>query len=148
MIVDRRAFRVPLWSLALSLAGGVSLALGPASPALAAWSAHGSASAAGAATVMPTGTAPSGSASGVNVTISWTAAKMASGTAVAGYTISRYNASSGASATVNANCSGTVTTTTCTEDSVPAGTWVYTDTPVQGHWTGGQSPDSASITVA
>jgi hypothetical protein len=72
---------------------------------------------------------------------------MGNGTAVAGYTISRYNVSTGASATVNASCSGTVTSTTCTEDSVPAGTWAYADTPVQDHWTGGQSPESAPVLV-
>ena len=143
----RRWFGVSLWPLALALSAAASLGMGPATPALAAWAVQASGSAAGAATVMPTGAAPSGSASDVNVTISWTAAKMGNGTAVAGYTITRHNASTGAPATVGAGCSGTVTSTTCTEDNVPAGMWVYTDTPVQDHWTGGQSPNSASISV-
>jgi hypothetical protein len=126
----------------------VPLALAPASAALAAWSAQGPGSAAGAATVMPGGAAPSGGAAGASVTITWTAAKFPSGTPVAGYVIKRYNASTLAPATVNAGCSGVVTTTTCTEQSVPAGMWVYTDTPVQLAWTGGPSPDSAPITVS
>jgi len=130
-------------SIGLTLA--VSLA--PASDARAAWSAHASGSAAGAATVMPGGTAPSGGATGASVTISWTAADFPDGTAVAGYVISRYNASTGAPATVNAGCSGVVTTTTCTEQSVQPGTWVYTDTPVQLSWTGAQSPASAPVVV-
>jgi hypothetical protein len=148
MIVGKHPwFGVSLFPLALALVAGISLAIGPGAPALAAWSAQGSGSAAAAATVMPAGTAPNGSASGLSVTISWTAASMDNGTAVAGYSISRYNASTHASATVNAGCSGTVTSTTCTENNVPAGTWVYTDTPVQGHWTGGQSPDSTAVVV-
>lgn len=32
-------------------------------------------------------------------------------------------------------------------DSVPAGTWVYTVTPVEQGWTGGASPASNSITT-
>lgn len=148
MIVDKHPwFTVSLCPLALAIAAVVCLVIGPSSPALAAWSAQASGSAAGAATVMPTGTAPSGSVSGLNVTISWNAAKMGNGAAVAGYTISRYNAATGASVTVAAGCSGTVTSTTCTEDIVPAGTWLYTDTPVQEHWTGGQSPDSTAVVV-
>jgi hypothetical protein len=123
------------------------LVFGSAPTATAAWSTTGSGNAAGAAAVMPTGTAPTGTASSTSVTISWSAAQLSSGTAVAGYTINRYNAATGASATVGAGCSGVVTTTTCTESSVPAGTWVYTDTPVEMSWTGGASPDSATITV-
>ncbi len=66
---------------------------------------------------------------------------------MAGYIVNRYNASTGAPATVGAGCSGVVTTTTCTEVSVAPGTWVYTDTPVQVNWTGGASPDSSAIVV-
>jgi hypothetical protein len=36
-------------------------------------------------------------------------------------------------------------TTTCTEDNVPSGTWVYTDTPVQQNWTRTASADSNSV---
>ncbi len=96
---------------------------------------------------MPTGTAPAGSASGTAVTISWSAATMANGVAVAGYIINRYNSSTGAPATVGAGCSGVVTTTTCTEPSVAPGTWVYTETPVQLNWTGSHSPESPPIVV-
>lgn len=123
------------------------VALLPASAALAAWSAAGSGSAAGAAAVMPSGAAPSGSVAGTSVTVSWTAAQLSSGAAVAGYLISRTNANTGAPGTVGAGCSGVVTSTTCTEQSVPAGTWVYTDTPVQLNWSGGASPSSASLVV-
>jgi len=72
---------------------------------------------------------------------------LSSGAPVAGYIINRYNALNGAAATVGAGCSGIVTTTTCTELSVPSGSWIYTDTPVQLSWMGTPSPASAAITV-
>jgi hypothetical protein len=147
MMTDRRHSWMPLCVVVASTVVALAAALAPSSAALAAWSLQASGSSAGAATVMPGGTAPSGSAAGASVTISWTAAVFPAGTAVAGYVISRYNASTGAPATVNAGCSGLVTTTTCTEQSVQPGTWVYTDTPVQASWTGPASPDSAPIVV-
>lgn len=136
---------LPLWLFTSSLVATIALAPTPA--ALAGWSAQGSGHGAGAAAVMPTGTAPTGRAAGVTVTISWSAAAFQNGTAVAGYVVGRYNASTGATETVGAGCTGVVTTTACTEQSVPAGTWLYTDTPVQMVWTGGQSPQSAPVTV-
>jgi hypothetical protein len=118
-----------------------------AAPALAAWSSSGIGSAAGAATTMPVGSAPTARASGTTVTVVWNGASMSNGVAVAGYIIKRYD-SSGTQATVGASCNGTVTTPTCTESNVPAGTWTYTDTPVQQSWTGTESPASNSVTIA
>jgi len=137
----RLAVLLPVVWLALVLA----VIAAPA--AQAAWSTPGAGSGAGAATVMPSGTAPGGSADGTSVTVTWTAAAFPGGTAVAGYVVKRYNSSTGTAATVGASCSGVITTTTCTESSVTPGTWVYTDTPVQANWTGGQSPDSTAIVV-
>ena len=96
---------------------------------------------------MPTGVAPTGSATGSSVTIRWPAVTLSSGAPVAGYVISRINALNGSAATVGPGCAGVVTTTTCTEQSVPSGTWIYTDTPVQLSWTGGASPASSAIVV-
>jgi hypothetical protein len=139
----------PRWNAYLSaLTLAVLLTLVPTYAALAAWPAQASGSGAGAAAVTPSGTAPAGSASGTSVTISWAAAKFANGAAVAGYQISRYNAGTGAPATVGTGCSGVITTTTCTEQAVPAGTWVYADTPAQLTWTGGPSPHSTQIVVS
>ena len=146
MVAHRRLSGFGLWLGVAVSAIAIPLALGPASMAQAFWSDSGSGSGAAAAATMPTGTAPSGSARSTAVTITFSAAYMADGTAVAGYRVSRYN-SSGTPATVHAGCSGVITKTICTEDSVPTGTWFYTVTPVQGSWTGGQSPQSASITV-
>ncbi|HEX6489406.1 MAG TPA: hypothetical protein VF137_11130 [Candidatus Dormibacteraeota bacterium] len=129
-------------------AGLLVLCLGAGSrPVDAAWSAPGSGAATAAAAVMPTGTAPAASASGSSVTVSWPAATFQNGAAVAGYVIKRYNAINGSVAAVGSGCSGIVTTTSCTEQSVPSGAWIYTDTPVQLTWTGGESSPSNSITV-
>jgi hypothetical protein len=96
---------------------------------------------------MPTGNTPAGRVGGSSVQISWSAATFGNGDAVGGYVVERYNATTGAVATVGAGCSGVVTTTSCTEQSVPPGTWVYTDTPVQDSWTGGASSSSAPLVV-
>jgi hypothetical protein len=132
---------------ALAAAAVTALSVGPASAALAAWSAPGSGSAAGAAAVMPTGATPSGSPAGTSVTLSWAPATLSNGIAVAGYVVARFNASNGTPVAVGSGCSGVLTTTTCTEQSVQPGTWVYTDTPVQLTWTGGASGDSTPVVV-
>lgn len=88
-----------------------------------------------------------GAASGTSVSVRWPAVTLSNGTPVAGYVIRRFDALNGAEATVGPGCSGVVTTTICTELSVPAGTWVYTDTPVLLSWTGGQSSATAPIVV-
>jgi hypothetical protein len=132
----------------LAAAVVVPIALRSSSAASAGWPAQGTGSTAGAGTVLPTGTAPRATVTGTSVTLSWTAATMTDGGAVAGYIVSKYNAATGSPATVGAGCSGVVTAPACTEQSTAAGTWVYTVTPVQMTWTGGQSPDSATVTVA
>jgi hypothetical protein len=129
------------------VAAGVAATLAPTASASAAWPAGGSGHAGAAAATMPTGAAPTASAISTTVTVSWPVADLSSGAAVAGYVINRFNAVNGAPATVGAGCSGIITTTSCTETAVPAGTWVYTETPVVSNWTGGQSPASAAVTV-
>jgi hypothetical protein len=125
----------------------LSLSLAPAPDALASWSAQGPGEAAGAATVMPTGGTPVGRGAGSSVTVFWPASTLPGGAPVGGYVIDRYNAVTLAQATVGSACNGVVAATTCTEQSVQPGTWVYTVTPVQLSWTGGASPDSASVVV-
>ena len=134
-----------IWLAAVPLA--LPLTLVSTGAAFATWSAGGAGGAGGAARAMPTGSAPSGTVSVNSVTLSWAAASFTGGAAVAGYKINRYDSVTGAPASVGAGCSGVVSTTTCTETSVTPGTWVYTDTPVQLSWTGGESSDSGVVTV-
>jgi hypothetical protein len=138
--VRRRAW-VALSGLAFTLS------LAPASAAFASWSAPGPGSGAGAATVMPSGSAPTGVVGGTSVTVSWVASTLPGGSPVGGYVVGRVNAVTGVPATVGSGCSGVIATTSCTEASVPAGTWAYTETPEQLNWRGGTSPQSAPIVV-
>jgi hypothetical protein len=137
--------RLRRWALIAVLSTAAAVA--SVAPALAAWSASGIGTAAGAATTMPAGQTPSASAGRTNATVFWPAASFANGAAVAGYLVNRYDAATGALQTIGAACSGLITTTTCTENNVPSGTWEYTDTPVQGGWTGASSSLSNPITV-
>jgi hypothetical protein len=140
--------RFPFVSRLLTGLGlAVPLCLGVTSVAQAAWSGGGSGAGSSLAYSMPNGAQPTVSVSGTNVTVSWPAALFPDSRAVAGYQIARFNASTGSPAVVGASCSGTVTTTTCTESNVAAGSWKYADTPVQDNWHGGQSAESAAVTV-
>jgi hypothetical protein len=143
----RTSHALSVGALAMVVTVVLGLAPGQASATLAVWASAGSGTAAGAAAVMPTGSAPSGSAVGSAVTISWSTATFANGAPVAGYVINRYNAATGAQATVGPGCNGVVTATSCTESPVPGGQWQYTETPVQLGWTGRESPASAVIVV-
>src|SRR5262249_4043445 len=114
--------------------------------AYASWGGAVSGSGAAKAAQLPTATAPTGTAAVHSVTVTWPAATVG-GQNVAGYTVKRYNAS-GTGQTVGAGCTGTISGLTCTETAVPSGTWRYAVTPVQGAWTGTESPQSSSVTVA
>lgn len=116
--------------------------------AFAAWQADGSnANAAAKATTMPAGSTPNASVSGSSVTLTWTASSVA-GTPVPGYVVKAYDATTNAPRTVGAACAGTITSTSCTESNVAAGSWRYTVTPVDANWSGTESAKSASVTVA
>jgi len=134
--VTRRAACLLLLLLAACAAPGA---------AYAAWSGAGTVTAQIQAATMPTGSAPTASATGHSVTVSWSANTLL-GQSVTGYTVKRYN-DSGVSQTVGSGCSGTITALTCTEASVPSGTWTYTVTPLLSSWTGNESPASSGVTV-
>jgi hypothetical protein len=142
----RSRLPAPLKLLGL-MATAAALTLLPSVSAMAAWSVAGSGSAAGAAAVMPTGLAPTASATGTQVALRWPAVTLSSGAAVSGYVVVRINTINGSSVAAGGTCAGTVTTTTCTDSPTPSGAWAYADTPVQASWTGGQSPPSNTVTV-
>ena len=96
--------------------------------AFASWSGNGVVTGQVQAATMPAGSAPTASASAHSVTVSWPAGTLL-GQSVTGYTVKRYNAG-GATQTIGSGCSGTITALSCTESSVPAGTWTYTVTPL------------------
>ncbi len=132
--------RLSRWLLAVA----VVMAAGPGA-AYAAWSGGGIATGQAQAATMPGGSAPTVSVTGHTVTVGWTAGTVL-GQSVTGYTVKRYNAA-GVAQTVGAGCSGTLTTLSCTESSVPAGAWTYTVTPSLDSWLGAESPRSAGVSV-
>ena len=132
--------RLSGWLLAVILAVGA----GPG-VAYAAWSGNGATTVQVQAATMPSGSAPTVSASGHSITVSWSGGSLL-GQSVNGYTVKRYNGA-GVAQTVGAGCSGTITALSCTESSVPAGTWTYTVTPLLYSWLGTESPASSAVTI-
>ena len=117
------------------------------SAAGAAWSSPGSGGQWARAISLSGGNTPSASVSNRSVTVSWSATTLPGGAPVAGYTVRRYS-TGGALQSIGSACSGTVSTTSCVESGVPGGTWRYSVQPKQGNWTGAESSQSSSVTVA
>lgn len=95
------------------------------------------------------GATPTASVAGSAVTVGWAASTLSNGTAVSGYVVKRYDAVAPfAPQTILTACTGTVTATTCTENSTPDGQWAYSVTPVFAtSWTGAESLKSSPVTV-
>ncbi|MFM2475358.1 hypothetical protein K6Y82_44760, partial [Burkholderia cenocepacia] len=73
-------------------------------------------------------------------------ARLADGTAVTGYAVTRTNAATGASEQATGGCAGLVASTSCIEADVPDGRWTYAIVARFGaSWSG---PSSASSAVA
>ena len=92
-------------------------------------------------------TAPSGSVSSHDVTVTWAVSRFVDGTAVPSYIVKRYDALTNALQTTLAACSGNVGATSCVEHGVPTGNWKYTVTPAAGVWRGTESAKSATVVV-
>lgn len=112
--------------------------------ALAVWSGDGLASGRVAAATIPAEPAPTVTATGRSVTVSWPAGTVQA-QGVTGYTVKRYNGA--VAQTVGSGCAGTIATLSCTESSLPAGTWTYTVTPSLYAWIGSESPQSSPVTI-
>ena len=123
------------------------LLLTGAQAAFGMWSKTANATAYGKAVSMPTGNTPTASVSVASVTVSWTQSTVSTGTPVAGYLVQRYNAATNTLQTIGSGCSGTIAALTCTETSVPTGSWKYTVMPKHHAWTGTESAKSASVMV-
>jgi hypothetical protein len=126
----------------------VLAALAAARVGEAAWSAAVSGQGATKSKTMPAANGvPSGSVSGHDVTVTWSASQFADGSGLPGYVVKRYDAVTNAQQTVLSACSGVVTGTSCVEHSVPTGTWKYTVTPAAGSWRGTESAQSETVIV-
>ncbi len=113
----------------------------------AAWNATAPDGRGGARTLaMPTVAAPTVGVQGRSVTVSWPVARFANvaATPVAGYEVRRYNATTGAAQVVGAGCAGTITALSCTERSVPVGSWRYSVVTRMAGWTGGEGASTTA----
>lgn len=119
-----------------------------AAAANATWGGSGSGNVAARAKTLGTGMVPTAAASGKKVVLSWSASTFLEGGTVPAYVIRRYSASTGQLQPIGANCATITTALTCTENSVPAGSWKYTVTTAAGLWRGGESARSSAVTVA
>jgi hypothetical protein len=119
-------------------------ALVPAA-ASASWKGSAKGSARAKADSLGSASQPTASLANGNVTVSWTAAS--SGAPPTGYLVKRYDLSGNAQ-TIGPGCSGTIATTSCTENVVPTGTWRYRVTAVRANWHGPESQASASVSVS
>jgi hypothetical protein len=131
---------------ALAIAAGVLALTGVAN---ASWTVGASgAGAAQAKTMLGVGgNVPTGSVAGNSVTLTWTASLFVDGATIPSYVIRRFNSITSAEAFVLSACNGIVSGTTCTENSVPIGSWTYTVTPAAGVWRGVQSGQSAAVVI-
>jgi hypothetical protein len=132
---------------ALLLAFAMALVLAVATAASATWQAGSAANSKGraAATTMPQGATPTASANGTDVTVSWS--PVTTPADATGYTVNRYDATTHAVQTVEADCAGVAATNTCVEHAVPPGDWQYTVKPKLHAWTGAESEKSDPVTV-
>jgi hypothetical protein len=134
-------------ALALSLVAAV-VAVGFPGGATAGWSLPRSSGGSNAkAKTLGTGAAPTATASGHKVTVSWTAGSYVGGGAPGGYVIKRYNATTNVLQTIGSACTGTITTLSCVESGVPTGIWKYTVTAATANWRGPESAKSANVVV-
>jgi hypothetical protein len=92
------------------------------------------------------GATPAATVAGNAATVSWAASTLSTGTPVTGYIVRRYDAGNLALQTIGAACSGTLTATSCIESAIPAGSWVYSVTPVfASNWQGAESATSNAV---
>ncbi len=131
------------WRIMRSLTTAIAVLLALPALAAAAWNSSGAGNGYAKADSLAAGTTPTASVSSRSVTIDWSAP---GGVPSAGYIVKRYS-TGGAEQTIGANCSGTVSGTSCTENAVPPGNWRYSVTPARQNWRGTESGQSTAVTV-
>jgi hypothetical protein len=117
----------------------LAIFLGNGGTALAYFSTAGAGTALATAATIVGGSGVTTSQTGANITVSWNAATLSSGSPVQGYRVSR---SDGASV---CGSPGLVTSLSCSDTAVPMGTYTYTVTAVYHTWDASSS--SAAVTV-
>ena len=104
---------------------------------------------ASSAATLAQGSTPVAVATDTTVAVSWSASNVVVGQPVSGYVVKRYEATSLVAQTILTNCTGTISTLSCTESSVPNGQWRYSVTPKMGtFWAGPESLMSNAVTTA
>jgi hypothetical protein len=137
------------WWRVLVTAASIAVLL-PVGVAFAFWSIGSDAggNGASAATTVDRGNTPRATVSGADVTVSWAPTSLASGAAVTGYLVQRYDEDTVTSQVLLTSCAGRQTGTSCAEQGVPPGRWHYSVTPLMGtSWTGAESSLSAVVGV-
>jgi hypothetical protein len=134
--------------LGLIVAATAAALFGYVALAQAGWNNSGSGGTYSKARTVPTGSTPTTSINGRNVTVSWTTSSFAGGGPnISDYTVKRYN-TGGTVQSIGANCSGTVSALTCTESNLDPGSWKYSVTPKVGsNWVGTESSQSSTQVV-
>ncbi len=133
-------------AVVVALLAATAFVASPAPSASALFSAAAAGSSQSVAQSVPQADAPVAVAVARDVTVSWSATTLSSGTAVTGYVVRRYTPAN-VLQTVLDDCT-TVPTNTCIERQVPIGMWHYTVQARIGSWIGPESAPSASISVA
>jgi hypothetical protein len=92
--------------------------------------------------VTPTVSTPNAS----TVTVTWAASTLVTGQPVTGYLVKRYDSATLTAQTVLTACTGAIVATTCTENSMPTGSWRYSVTPTFAtNWSGAESGKSVAV---
>jgi hypothetical protein len=132
-----------LLKLGLPLLGVLVVAVA----AWAYWTTQGSGSGSATAGTLNAPTNVTANASGSTVSVSWTGSTLSNGTEAQGYYVTRTNTSTSAtSAACGSSSSSLISGTSCSDTSVPGGTYTYKVTAVYHTWTAA-SAASSEVTV-
>lgn len=115
-------------------------------PAHAGWAGASPGAAFSGAGNMPTGGTPSASVTGQDVAVTWSPVD-AGGSPASGYLLRRYDLG-GVEQTIGGGCDGVQSSTSCVEQDVPPGSWVYRVRPLRFNWSGGEGPPSNTAAVS